>query len=291
MAAPKRGLGKGLSALIGDKPIVEELLLNNTTSYENRIENISLSKIIPRADQPRKQFSDDSLKELSKSIEVHGVIQPIIVRKTKDKYEIVAGERRYRASLLAGLEEIPCIVKEMDVENASKLALIENIQREDLNPIEEALAYRHLIDKFNLKQEEISNTLGKSRTYITNTMRLLNLDEKIISYIQEGKISSGHGKVLLGIKDPSEQVELAEKIIHFNLNVRDTETEVKKKKNIKKAKDPLVSKDPYVMDLEDNLMRALGTKVNLNIGDKKGKIEIEYYGEEDLERIYDLLIG
>ena len=291
MATPKRGLGKGLSALISDKPMVEDLLGDNLESKENTIKNIPLSDIIPRDDQPRKQFSSDSLKELSKSIEVHGVIQPIIVRKIDDKYEIVAGERRYRASLIAGLKEIACIVKDMDVENASKLALIENIQREDLNPIEEALAYRHLVQEYNLKQEEIGLSLGKSRTYITNTMRLLNLEEKIIEYISDGKLSSGHGKVLLGVKEPSEQIKLADKIIHFNLNVRDTETEVKKKKATKKTKPTSLNKDPYILDLEDNLMRALGTKVNLNIGDKKGKIEIEYYGEEDLERIYDILIG
>ncbi|NLC02818.1 MAG: ParB/RepB/Spo0J family partition protein [Tissierellia bacterium] len=291
MATPKRGLGKGLSALIGDKPMVEDLLGDNLDSKENIIKNIPLSDIIPRDDQPRKQFSSDSLKELSKSIELHGVIQPIIVRKIDDKYEIVAGERRYRASLLAGLKEIACIVKDMDVENASKLALIENIQREDLNPIEEALAYRHLVQEYNLKQEDIGMSLGKSRTYITNTMRLLNLEEKIIKYISDGKLTSGHGKVLLGVKEPSEQIKLADKIIDFNLNVRDTETEVKKKKATKKTKTAPLNKDPYILDLEDNLMRALGTKVNLNIGDKKGKIEIEYYGEEDLERIYDILIG
>ena len=210
MATPKRGLGKGLSALIGDKPMVEDLLGDNLDSKENIIKNIPLSDIIPRDDQPRKQFSSDSLKELSKSIELHGVIQPIIVRKIDDKYEIVAGERRYRASLLAGLKEIACIVKDMDVENASKLALIENIQREDLNPIEEALAYRHLVQEYNLKQEDIGMSLGKSRTYITNTMRLLNLEEKIIKYISDGKLTSGHGKVLLGVKEPSEQIKLAD---------------------------------------------------------------------------------
>lgn len=291
MAAPKRGLGKGLSALIGDKPIVEKLLGDNIVRNENGIVYIPLNKITKREDQPRKQFSRDSLKELSKSIEVHGVIQPIIVRKVDDKYEIVAGERRYRASLLVGLKEIPCMVKDMDTENASKLALIENIQREDLNPIEEALAYRNLVEQYNLKQDEISTTLGKSRTYITNTMRLLNLDTKIINYIRDGKITSGHGKVLLGIKDPEEQIKLADKIINFNLNVRDTETEVKKNKNSKNIKDKKIKKEPYILELEENLMKALGTRVSLSIGDKKGKIEIEYYGEEDLERIYDMLIG
>ena len=161
MATPKRGLGKGLSALIGDKPMVEKLLSDSLANRESIVEQIPLDKIITREDQPRKQFSDESLIELSKSIEVHGIIQPIIVRAIGKKYEIIAGERRYRASVLAGLNNIPCIVKDMDVENASKLALIENIQREDLNPIEEALAYKYLIDKFNLRQEDISQTLGK----------------------------------------------------------------------------------------------------------------------------------
>lgn len=291
MAAPKRGLGKGLSALIGDKPMVDKLLSETILTGDNTIENLPLNKIVAREDQPRKQFTDESLKELSKSIEIHGVIQPIIVRKVDDNYEIVAGERRYRASILAGLKEIACIVRDINVENASKLALIENIQREDLNPIEEALAYRHLVEEFNLRQEDISSSLGKSRTYITNTMRLLNLDERIIQAIHDGRLTSGHGKVLLGIKDPVEQVKLAEKIIHFNLNVRDTETEVKQKKKAITSKESLLRREPYIVDLEENLMRALGTKVNLNIGDKKGKIEIEYYGDEDLERIYDLLIG
>lgn len=290
MSAPKRGLGKGLSALIGDKPMVDKLLSENTALGSSKIEKIPLNKITARDDQPRKQFAEDSLIELSKSIEIHGVIQPIIVRKLNNKYEIIAGERRYRASQLAGLKEISCIIMDVDVENASKLALIENIQREDLNPIEEALAYKHLIEEFDLKQDELSSSLGKSRTYITNTMRLLNLEVKVIQAIHDGKLTSGHGKVLLGIKDPIEQVKLADKIILFNLNVRDTETEVKQKK-ITRPKDKSSIREPYIIELEDNLMRALGTKVNLNIGDKKGKIEIEYYGDEDLERIYDLLIG
>lgn len=290
MATPKRGLGKGLSALIGDKPMVEKLLAESLVNRQSIVEQIPLNKIVRREDQPRKQFSDESLKELSKSIEIHGIIQPIIVRAVGDKYEIIAGERRYRASILANLNNIPCIVRDMDVENASKLALIENIQREDLNPIEEALAYRYLIEEFNLRQEDISKTLGKSRTYITNTLRLLNLDEEIIGYIKEGILTSGHGKVLLGIKDKKEQLNLAKKIIDFNMNIRDTEAEVKEKKKL----DPKAHSSkrlPYVVELEENLMRALGTKVNLNMGNKKGKIEIEYYGDEDLERIYDLLIG
>lgn len=290
MATPKRGLGKGLSALIGDKPMVDKLLNESQATKENIVEHIPLDKIIAREDQPRKQFSDESLQELSKSIEIHGIIQPIIVRTIGEKYEIIAGERRYRASVLAGLDYIDCIVKEMDVENASKLALIENIQREDLNPIEEALAYKHLIEQFNLRQEDISQSLGKSRTYITNTLRLLNLDEVIIDCIKDGKLSSGHGKVLLGLKDKEEQRKLAKKIIDFNMNIRDTEAEVKEKKRAKVKNTP-TQRIPYIVDLEESLMRALGTKVNLNIGDKKGKIEIEYYGDDDLERIYDLLIG
>lgn len=291
MSTKKRGLGKGLSALIGDKPMVESLLSVDTMTQEGKIENIPLDVIITKEDQPRKEFSADSLKDLANSIEIHGVIQPIIVRKNNEKYQIIAGERRYRASKMAGLKEIPSIVMDLDNEKASKLALIENIQREDLNPIEEALAYRHLIEEFNLKQEEIGTSLGKSRTYITNTMRLLNLDKKVIQYIYEGKLTSGHGKVLLGIKDKKEQVKIADKIINFGLNVRDTETEVKSKKKVKRVKNSSTRLDPHIRTLEEDLMRTLGTKVNLVLGDKKGKIEIEYYGEEDLERLFDLLMN
>lgn len=291
MSTKKRGLGKGLSALIGDKPIVDTLLNDESIISHKEIRNIPIDIIIPKDGQPRKEFNEELLKELADSIAVHGVIQPIIVRKHEDKYEIIAGERRWRASKIAGLKEIPCIVRDIDMENAAKLALIENIQREDLNPIEEAMAYKRLMEEFDLKQEELGKALGKSRSYITNTIRLLNLDEKIIKYIYEGKLSSGHGKVLLGIKDKKEQLKVCQKIIDFDLNVRELESEVKKIKQKKKAKIRKANKEPYLADIEENLMSTLGTRVNVVTGTKKGKIEIEYYGEDDLERIIDIIIS
>jgi ParB family chromosome partitioning protein len=284
----KRGLGKGLSALIADKATVDTLLSNEQP--DDKVENLAIDLIVPKEDQPRQYFDDEALEELAESIKINGVIQPIIVRKIEDKYQIVAGERRWRASKRIGLTVIPAIVRNFNEEEAAKISLIENIQRENLNPIEEAIAYKRLMEDYNLTQEELGQAVGKSRAYVSNSMRLLNLDNKIIEYIKEGKLTSGHGKVLLGIKDKEEQLRTAEKIINLNLNVRDTEDEVKKtKKKSKIKKKKIDNKDPYLRDLEENLMRSLGTKVNLLIGDKKGKIEIEYYGEEDLERLVDLL--
>ena len=283
MSNKKRGLGKGLSALIGEKPIIDAMISEDAESINNTIKNISIKDIVPKEDQPRRDFDKNALKDLARSIEVHGVIQPILLRKLEDKYEIVAGERRYRASKIANLEEIPSIIVDVDGEDAAKLALIENIQREDLNPIEEAMAYRQLMEDFDLKQEELANAIGKSRSYITNSIRLLNLDDKVIEYLYTGKLTTGHGKVLLGIKDREQQIKVADKIISVGLNVRETESEVKKTKDTKKKHKSKRDIDPYTRDIEEQLMRSLGTKVNLIKGDKIGKIEIEYYGEEDLK--------
>jgi len=289
MATKKRGLGKGLSALLGDNPSIDTLISEKKDKKGKNIEYISLIKIKAKKDQPRKEFEKESLKELSKSIKVHGVIQPILLRKKDNIYEIIAGERRFRASKLAGLKEIPAIILDAKDIDVAKLALIENVQREDLNPIEEALAYENLMKDFDLKQNELGEAIGKSRSYITNTIRLLKLDETVIDYLYKGDLSQGHGKVLLGIKDKEEQLELAKKIIETGLNVRKTEEEVKRvRKGGHKTSKPS-NRDPYMVDLEDELIRALGTKVNLTIGDKKGKIEIEYYSDEDLQRIFDIL--
>ena len=285
LTTKKRGLGKGLSALISDKAAVDNLL-NEEKRTDEKIELIDINLIIRNDDQPRKYFDDESLKDLASSIGINGVIQPIIVRKKNDKYEIVAGERRWRASKSIDLKEIPAIVRDIDEESAAKISLIENIQRENLNHIEEANAYKKLMIDYDLKQDELGDAVGKSRAYISNTIRLLNLDKKVMEYIYEGKLTSGHGKVLLGITDKAQQLKAAEKIINLGLNVRDTEDEVKKiKKRPKRAK----PKEAYLRDIEDNLMSTLGTKVNLILGRKKGKIEIEYYGDEDLERLIDLL--
>lgn len=283
MSVKKRGLGKGLSALISD-----EVVANDNEPKES-IQNLDINLIVPNENQPRQEFHQEALSDLANSIKVHGLIQPIIVRKLKDKYEIIAGERRFRASRAAGLKEIPCIIKDVDTEISAKFALIENIQREDLNPIEEALAYRNLMKNYNLTQEELAKEVGKSRSYIANTVRLLNLSEEVIDYISKGELTPGHGKVLLGIKDKKQQLIVAENIINNNLNVRQTEEMTSKKPTPLKENNKKSAKDPHIIDLEENLMRILGTKVNLLQGDKKGKIEIEYYGYEDLERIIEVL--
>lgn len=283
MSVKKRGLGKGLSALISDEVVV------NDNEPKESIQNLDINLIVPNENQPRQEFRQEALSDLTNSIKAHGLIQPIIVRKTKDKYEIIAGERRFRASRAAGLKEIPCIVKDVDTEISAKFALIENIQREDLNPIEEALAYRNLMKNYNLTQEELAKEVGKSRSYIANTVRLLNLREEVIDYISKGELTPGHGKVLLGIKDKKQQLSVAEDIINNNLNVRQTEEITSKKPTSPKENNKKGAKDPHIIDLEESLMRILGTKVNLVQGDKKGKIEIEYYGYEDLERIIDVL--
>lgn len=287
MTTKKRGgLGKGLSALIQDKAVVDNLLKEE--DLHEKIEFIDINLIFPKKDQPRQYFDDESLKELASSIETNGLIQPIIVRKKDKAYEIVAGERRWRASKSINLKEIPAIVREIDEESAAKISLIENIQREDLNPIEEAHAYKSVMKDYDLKQDELGKAIGKSRTYISNSIRLLNLDERVVELLYVGKLTSGHGKVLLGILDKEEQYLAAMRIIDLGLNVRETETEVKKTKG-KAKKKTIKAKQPYLQEIEDNLMSSLGTKVYLSTGKKKGKIEIEYYGEEDLERLIDLL--
>ena len=286
MSTKKRGLGKGLSALISDNVTIESVL--NEDSKEN-IENVSLDLIKAKENQPRKNFNENSIEELAHSISIHGVIQPIILRKVDNHYEIIAGERRYRAARSIGLIEIPSIIRSIDDEKAAKLSLIENIQREDLNPIEEALAYNSLLSDFGLKQEELGNTLGKSRSYISNVLRLLNLHEDVIKYIYEGLISSGHGKVLLGVRDKEEQLRIANIVVEEKLSVRDTE-ELLNRKNPKKKdapKNDII--DPYLSDVQESPMSVLGTKVKLQSGKKVGKIEIEYYGDEDLNRILDLI--
>lgn len=285
----KRGLGKGLSALMGEKPTIENILSSDAKISQSLIKKIPLSDVMTNTDQPRKDFDNESLKDLAKSIEKNGVIQPILLRVVDDKYQIIAGERRYRASKIAKLSEIPAIIVEVDDEKAAKLSLVENIQREDLNPIEEAMAYKQLMQEFDLKQDELANAIGKSRTYITNTIRLLNLDKKVIEYLYNGNLTTGHGKVLLGIKDKKEQVQLADKIIATGLNVRETETEVKKSKDKKKTNKEKIAKDPYLLDVEEEFMRVLGTKVRLVKGNNISKIEIEFYDENDLERIYEVI--
>ncbi|MCK9443780.1 MAG: ParB/RepB/Spo0J family partition protein [Tissierellaceae bacterium] len=284
MSTKKRGLGKGLSALISDDIAYENIGSQEVVDY------IDIGLITPNKNQPRVDFNDESLTSLADSIRVNGLIQPILVRKDGQKYEIIAGERRWRASKMAGLKEIPCLLKDVDEKASAKFALIENIQREDLNPIEEAIAYKKLMKDHKLTQEEVAREIGKSRPYIANTIRLLNLNREVIKYISNGELTAGHGKVLLGIENKEEQLKAANKIISDSLNIRESEKLTTKAKRQTKPK-VKSTRDSNVVDLEESLMRILGTKVNLVIGNKKGKIEIEYYGYEDLERIIDILRG
>lgn len=287
MSSKKRGLGRGLSALIPDN--IEADLLNTEESKEQVVE-LDINLIVPNKNQPRKEFEKVSLEELKNSIQQYGIIQPIVVRKVEDKYEIIAGERRWRAAREASFDKIPCIIKEVDEKEAIKLAIIENIQREDLNPIEEANAFKSLMNTYNLKQEEVAEAVGKSRSYVANSLRLLNLDEEIQDYISEGKISTGHAKALLGVRNKKDRLSIAKTIIDKKLNVRETEKLVSKSKRKKTGKST-VEKDPFIKEIEERLMSTLGTKVTLISSKKGGKIEIEFYNEEDLQRILEVIMN
>lgn len=275
----KRGLGKGLGALIPE----------NEEKMQNAVIELKITDVEPNDKQPRKAFDDQALTDLSESIKEHGVVQPIIVRKIGNSFQIIAGERRWRASRLAGKKTIPAIVKECSNLEVMELALIENLQREDLNSIEEAMAYKSLIEEYNMTQEEISRQIGKSRPAIANSLRLLQLPEEIKGMIAAGKISQGHARALLAIEGEKKQLDIAEKIIDQQLNVRQIEKLAKEAKP-KKAVD--VVPDKYqleINELEEKLKAALGTKVTIQHKQNKGRIEIEYYSNEELERIIDLL--
>lgn len=281
----KFGLGKGLGALIPDE--VESK--SKEKEKKNSSTLIPLNKIVNNADQPRKFFDSDNIAELAESIKNHGIIQPLILKKDGTKYTIIAGERRWRASKILGIKEVPAIVMDLSEKEILEVSLIENIQRQDLNPIEEALAYRKLIEDFKLTQQELSKRIGKSRVAISNTMRLINLDERVQQYLIESVISEGHGRALLSIENKDLQYEIAQRIIDENLSVRDVEKLIKdlfKKKNeIKKE----IEQNPYINDIQNRLQDYFGTKVNINSKNKKGKIEIEYYSDDDLNRILELL--
>lgn len=283
---PRRSkrLGKGLSALIPD--INEEI-------DKKDIVQVKLSNIRPNKNQPRKEFDQDRIKALSNSIKNVGVLQPIVLKPTDDNnYMIIAGERRYRASIMAGKEEIPAVIKDIPVKDIMEIALIENLQREDLNAIEEALAYKSLIDHYNVTQEEISEAVGKSRPHITNTLRLLNLSKKVMAMVEDNRITPGHGKALLRIPDHNIQLQIANRIMEEELSVRETEKLAKKileNENIVTEK-KIKQKDIYIVDVEERLTNIFGTKVNISKGKKKGKIEIEYYNDEDLDSIVSLLL-
>lgn len=286
MAKPTRkaGLGRGLDSLISmNTDVVQEI-------EKPKEIKLPLRQIEPNRNQPRKQFDEERIAELSESIKQYGVIQPIVVQQKEEKlYEIVVGERRWRAAKLAGLKEVPVIIKNYTEQELAEIALVENIQREDLNPIEEALAYRRLIDEFHLKQDEVAQKVAKSRSVITNSLRLLKLTENVQQMLVDGRLSIGHAKVLLSLEDRDKQDEVAEHIVEQQLSVRQTEEYIKNLLNPKekKAKSILSNEDLY-HSIEEKMKEKVGTKVKIvRKSEDKGKIEIEYYCVEDLERIIE----
>lgn len=280
----KGGLGKGLGALINENNVEE--------SRNTAVNLIPIKSIKPNTDQPRKNFDDQKIKNLAESIKDHGIIQPLVLMKKDDDYVIVAGERRWRAARSIGLKNIPAVIMELTTKELLEVSLIENIQREDLNPIEEALAYKKLLEEFHLTQEQLGKKVGKSRTVITNCVRLLNLDARVQVYLIDGVISEGHARALLGSNDNEVQYKLAQKIIDDGINVRETEKLIKRIQDIKNENVEIkVDKkfDGYIRDIRDKLEEIFGTKVNLKNKDNKGKIEIEYYSNDDLQRILEIL--
>lgn len=248
---------------------------------------LKINEVEPNKKQPRKFFNEEALKELSDSIKQHGIVQPLVVAKQKDYYEIIAGERRWRAAKMAGLKEVPVVIKDYSPQEIMEVALIENIQREDLNPVEEAKAYQNLIKEYNLKQEEVAERVSKSRSAITNSLRLLKLNERVLDFLIQETISSGHARALLALEDPEKQVSVAEKIAKEHLSVRDTEKLVKNiNQPVKKAPKKELKNDFVYKDMEEQLKQKIGTKVKINRkSENKGKIEIEYYSQDDLEKI------
>ena len=280
MAAKKTGLGKGLAALFST-PIIED---------EEKVETIStlkINEIEPNKAQARKKFDEESIEELSKSIKEYGVIQPIVVTKKENFYEIIAGERRWRAAKKAGLVEIPVIVMEDNEQRNKEISLIENIQREDLNPIEKARGIKELMTDYNLTQQMVADKLGKSRSSIANTVRILNLDDRVIQFALDGKLTEGHCKTLMAVEDPERQYEMAKYIIESGDSVREAEKKTRvAKKTTKKKQERFL---PIYRDIENTFQGFFGTKVKLDAGEKRGKIIISYNSNDDLERILGLL--
>lgn len=295
MAAKRSGLGKGLDSLIPDNK--SSKIVKNTVKKEENISSdgtimMKINDVEPNREQPRKNFEEDALLELADSIKQFGVLQPLIVQKRKGYYEIIAGERRWRAAKLAGVKEVPVIIKEYTDQEIVEISLIENIQRENLNPIEEAMAFKKLLTEFNLKQDEVAERVSKSRTAVTNSMRLLKLSDKVQQMIIDDMISTGHARALLAIDDEEQQYILANKIFDEKLSVRETEKLVKELKTPKKEKPKKEIQNSFVYeDLEERMKNVIGTKVHVNHkANGKGKIEIEYYSDIELERIFDLIM-
>ncbi len=309
--AKRTGLGKGLGAIFGEDIVensetTKEYVSRETFNGERKTEQledkgeklgkeymIKLSSIEPNQGQPRKDFNQELISELADSIKKYGVLQPLLVQKKGDSYEIIAGERRWRAAREAGLKEVPAVIKEYTRQQAMEIALVENIQRQDLNPIEEAQAYQQLIREFELTQEEIAERVSRSRTAITNSMRLLKLDERVQEMLVQGKISSGHARALLTLENHDSQYQIALKIVEQKLSVREVEKLVKllgKPKKEEKPKEEERDLSFIFKDLEERMKQVMGTKVVINKKDRnKGRIEIEYYSEAELERLVELI--
>ena len=298
--ATKKGLGKGLDSLITNKVSpagTETKAAKEKPTSEHAADAVmmDINKVEPNREQPRKKFDEDALLELSESIKQVGVLQPLLVQERKDYYEIIAGERRWRAARMAGVKEVPVIIKNLTEQEIMEISLIENIQREDLNPIEEALAYKKLLTEFNLKQDEVAERVSKSRTAVTNSMRLLKLNEKVQQMVIDEMLTTGHARALLGIEDQEKQYNIAMQIFDQKLSVRDTEKLVKNLQNEKKNEpEKPKSIDPQLLtvyhDLEEQMKAILGTKVSINHKDEqKGKLEIEYFSADELDRIIDLI--
>ena len=307
MAGKKSGLGRGLDALFPEKTVQSKPKTVKTVKEEKKVavdtkkssqqetsngeRMMKISMIEPNREQPRKKFDEDALQELSESIKQYGILQPLLVSDKKDYYEIVAGERRWRAAKMAGLKEVPVVVKEFSTQEIVEISLIENIQREDLNPVEEAMAYKRLIDEFHLKQDEIAERVSKSRTAVTNSMRLLKLDSRVQQMMVDEMISAGHDRAILAISDPEQQYNAAMKVFDEKLSVRETEKLVKSILTPTKKK-PVVSnptEDAIYESLEEKMKGITGTRVFIHRKkNNKGKIEIEYYSRDDLDRIIDL---
>ena len=287
MATKKRGLGKGLDSLIPQGKIKV-----GSDKPGGNVLSININQVEPDREQPRKTFNEDELNELADSIKAHGIFQPLLVQKKDDYYEIVAGERRWRAAKIAGLKEVPCIVREFSEQEKVTIQLIENIQREDLNPIDEALAYKRLIDEFNMKQDEVAENVGKNRTTITNSMRLLNLADEVQEMLVDEKLTPGHARALLSVSDKNEQIRLANQVFDEKMSVRDTEKLVKSLGKPKKKK-PMTPEQLQLIyrQLEDRLIKSIEAKATIKPADsRKGKIEIEYYSQDELEAIVDKIV-
>ena len=299
MPIKKKGLGKGLDSLIPDNKSMKSVTSEKTVeskedaAAKSGVQVMKINEVEPNRDQPRKNFDEDALLELSDSIKQFGVLQPLLVRKRKDYYEIIAGERRWSAAKLAGVKEVPVIEKEYTDQEILEIGLIENIQRENLNPIEEAIAYKRLLEEFNLKQDEVAERVSKSRTAVTNSMRLLKLSDKVQQMIIDDMISTGHARALLAIDDPELQYTLANKIFDEKLSVRETEKLVKEIKNPKKPKEKKPVANSFIyQDLEEKMKSVFGTKVSIaSKGKGKGKIEIEYYSDDELEHLFDMMMS